>query len=349
MSGCELSASTSSQGQFNKFTQISAQYSTDIPRDIISEYHDIIGPEGILDVLDNESFCHDKGHNVGKVIYEKTQNINEAMRICDTRCTSGCFHGVLMERFKEFIPEYNGIPADDGHEHVHLEWEHIKDELKNVCKQGVAKERYGLGDCVHGVGHAIMYLSYYDVEKAIGYCDLFEDKSLVYYCATGGYMERDLKYGEKDRDGRTPLYPCDTVKDHPAGCYRYKIRRALSTKVSNISGIAETCLTLPTSEEQAGCFHGVGMAYFKWIGKNPDKLEELCSYGDAASQRLCIEGAIGKLRVYSKQATLDACASMSGSLKAVCDKARTVGNFGMSRDFDVYYYKAPKENSGSIE
>ena len=94
-------------------------------------------------------------------------------------------------------------------------------------------------------------------------------------------------------------------------------------------------------KEQAGCMHGLGMAFFRWIGKNPQKLPALCDHPDNLAEQLCIEGAIGKVKVaYGVPTTIEACKTYKDDVKKqMCEKAIKISNFGMSRDFDLYYFK----------
>lgn len=314
------------------FKRINDTHNTNIPRDDIERYYDIIGPEAMLDVIEQDSYCHDKGHNIGKVVYDRTEgNLSEAMRICEQRCTSGCFHGILMEKFGELTGEEVG---DD-----HVSFYQIEDEITNICDDESIASDIGVGDCVHGVGHAVMFLADYYVPRAIEACNLFEEDSLAYYCSTGVYMERDLVYGTDDLKEDLPFYPCDEQRDHPAACYRYKIRRMYKLSTDSIPVIKNDCMTLPTREERAGCFHGLGMAYFKWIRRQPEEIGDLCASDDALVTRLCIEGVIGKLSAYSRSKAQEACESYEDNeTKEVCMNARTAGNFGMSKDFSLYHH-----------
>lgn len=46
----------------------------------------------------------------------------------------------------------------------------------------------GIGDCYHSLGHAVMYMSEYDVERAMVNCDSLHQRLGAYYCASGRYL-----------------------------------------------------------------------------------------------------------------------------------------------------------------
>lgn len=316
------------------FAEISARHESDIPRDIVAKYYDIIGPSAMLDVVERESYCHDKAHNIGKEVFVREGGISKAMSICKQRCSSGCFHGILMQKFGDLRGQA------DNEDHIDLA--DLEQEITQICHDASISESIGLGDCVHGVGHAVAFMADYIMPVALDACALYEDPALEYYCATGAYMERDIVYGEADKNEASELYPCDETRDHPAACYRYKIRRSFRPNVDNIPMIKSLCDALPSKQERSGCYHGLGMAYFKWIRKSPQELPNLCRSQDALSEQLCIEAAIGKLRVYDSKKSMEACTFYDGAMAEVCRQAYQTGNFGMSKDFSLYYYRAPR-------
>jgi hypothetical protein len=153
-------------------------------------------------------------------------------------------------------------------------------------------------------------------------------------------MERDLAYGANDKQAAY-LYPCDTYKDYPAACYRYKLRRLFPPHKTDFRLVSEECMKLKTSKERNGCFHGLGFSYYKFIYSYPENLSILCSYGDFVDKRMCIEGAIGILAVYNRTIANRACSFLSNESRKICEDSMKVTNFGMGRDFEIYYQENP--------
>ena len=52
----------------DEFKRFSAQYDerVGVPMDIMKRYYTLAGPDLILDVLEDEEYCHDKSHNLVK-------------------------------------------------------------------------------------------------------------------------------------------------------------------------------------------------------------------------------------------------------------------------------------------
>lgn len=309
------------------FRAIDKKYSPHIPFQIISDFYDRIGPQTMLDLISQNQACHVKGHNVGRVIFAKTNSLDASMQICGYRCSNGCFHGILMEMFKD----QNKDSSDK-----HLSLEVLKNELKTFCDKKTVKDYIIKGNCTHGLGHVVAFLADYDIKKALSYCDLFQEAGLIYYCATGLYMEREQLMAEDDLK-KSLFYPCDS-DNFPAACFRYRIRISLADKFSH-QDMALKCLEIKDQRQKQGCFHGLGFGYYKLIEEDPKKLMAVCGGGNTDDQRMCIEGAVGILSIANEDRAIEACSQTFGQARQACIKALKIGNFGMDRDFKLYYYK----------
>lgn len=295
-----------------------------LPEYIVRHYYEKIGGAGLLDIVEERPYCHEEGHAIGKVVLEKTDDLNAAMKVCSYRCSSGCFHGVLMGLIEN---------ATDETKNDHATVTDLTSIIKNTCDRNEIKGVIQRGNCAHGVGHALMYLAENDTERALTYCRSFEEEGMIYYCATGVYMERDQVYKLSDATS-SKFYPCDENSEFTIACYRYKIRRIF--KNTPAQEIANECLRLDTVTKRRGCFHGLGFAYMEYIGKHPEALPAICKYGDTVEQRMCVEGAIGALKEYDKQKARTVCSKLSGTQQEICDHAIEIGNFGLNRTFSLY-------------
>ncbi len=311
-----------------EFRSVSKRYKDRIPLTLLYNYYTKLGSTAMLDVIEEDKYCHDKGHNVGRVIYNRTQDLSQSIKTCSSRCTTGCFHGVLMELFQQ---------VSDKNQDEYIRIEQVSGQIKNICENAEAKNRVGKGVCIHGVGHALAFLASYDIQKALTYCNQFEDKGAVYYCATGVFMERNTIKGQEDMLNADKYYPCSS-SDFPAACYRYKFSKLFSK--NDPESARNYCMGLANPEQRHGCFHGLGFSYFKLFEKQPKRLDEICGKGDPKDKEMCIEGAVGVISVFNKEAALKICDSqITQTEKITCTKAFRVSNFGMGRDFSNYYIK----------
>ena len=114
---------------------------------------------------------------------------------------------------------------------------------------------FGASDCHHNLGHAMMAIANYDVVRAISNCKTADFQIMQYFCATGAYHQFALaKSFIQLPQNSTWLYPCDTMNDYPAACYRpcflYNDKKVMSSK-SRID-MALTCLNMENRAQRLG-------------------------------------------------------------------------------------------------
>lgn len=296
------------------------------PIEVSQKYYSLLGPEVMLDVLEENPYCHAKAHNLGRLIYIRNdRDLMKALDVAGQRCTEAAFHGVLMQ-----------VLDDIGANPEHVEGSDFAAKAVSFCAEAGVSEHVPRGSCIHGIGHVLMQLVANDTEKAISLCDIFPEKSERYYCATGVFMQREKTIGKEDAR-ISDRYPCD-VSDYPAACYRYKLRDVYTR--SEWSQAMSVCQKLPKGSERAGCFHGLGFGFYRIVENDPTKVPSLCDSTFALDKQLCLEGIVGAFQQNISDAqAVDMCTMQSEPYAAWCPQALTVGNSGMDRDMDVYYVR----------
>ena len=189
-------------------------------RPVFAKYLNTLGPETILDFLEATYLtCHGQAHELGQVIFAQVQEMSPAIGACQTRCTSGCMHGVLQEAF-------GGSSLED-----------LAPQVDRFCREGVMSQMHKPGNCAHGIGHALLGIVAQDLNKALAACALFSNSAMEYYCATGVFMAffawEKTRPQEAFQQPRGLHFPCDTSPRFPAACYRYKVRYLLHTLGQN--------------------------------------------------------------------------------------------------------------------
>ncbi len=303
-------------------------------RSLYEEYIDVIGANGILSGIETLwPKCHIEAHDLGKIIFAKKQNIEQSLRICSNKCLTGCMHGVLMEAF-------TGAQSD---EEGHIDLDKLKPLMKEICfNNSEMTTSYGPGECAHGVGHAIMFLSGYDIAEALKGCAEFDDKKMEYYCASGGYMEYTVEHDKEDAKTKSLFYPCDTF-DHPAACARGKVglvatRYYLQGKDLEgvLQALAQECEQL-NGKFRHGCFHGIGNAYSGFISSNTISIQKVCSHGSEEEQIMCIEGAMQYMGKYASDKTAAVCDQLEEEKKEVCFSAARHKLYNMEANLTLYF------------
>ncbi len=320
-------------------------------RPLYEKWIDVIGANGIIKTLETASpDCHDLGHDLGRLIYSRVGNIGDSLRTCEQVCNSGCMHGVLMEFFHKDIVTNIGVDdgqdalIDDG-ESDHVTMNDIKSKMSTICGgqdvsgNGVMASDYKQGDCAHGVGHAVMFLSGYNIPRAIGYCRLFDSDQLAYYCSTGAYMEYVTTHDAVDllKHKNDIFYPCDKV-DYPSACFRYKMAHVVPRFYQSggtLGQLQKMCLNLK-GKYQIGCFHGLGNGHFAVAASNKISLDRICSAGNHDDQYVCTEGLIERLGRYIPDNAARQCDTVSGWQRDLClDDARHE-LYDLKKPFELY-------------
>jgi hypothetical protein len=196
---------------------------------------------------------------------------------------------------------------------------------------------YRPGDCAHGVGHAVMFLSNYDIPAGIGLCEKFPTYPLRYYCATGAYMEYRLTRSSSDYPMHGGLYPCDGAL-YPAACFRYVMTNTIRehyARGGSLEGLQRECAGL-SSKYRLGCFHGIGNAHMGIVAGGRKTLAEICGFGSRQDQTVCLEGAMERLGKFSPTVAINRCAELTDWRRVVCDVAASRKMYDMEKSFALY-------------
>lgn len=283
----------------------------------------------MLTILEDEyDLCHSEAHDLGKVIYKKTQDISKSLELCRDGCTGGCFHGTLMEAFLGLADH----EEEDSDPHVHLD--DITAKINEICANPDVSQMFRMGNCAHGVGHAFAFMSEYDITKALNFCKLFEDERLTFYCSGGVFMEYDIVHGKSDLASHPLDYPCDTFTQYPAACYRYRAKH-LMREFTTWKNYATHCME-KQKFERIGCFHGLGFTNIDIVFQAPHRVRQICTFGDLHDQRACLDGAIEKLADYDASRAQKACDALEGELHNFCEDAIWHKLYSLDKSFDLY-------------
>lgn len=281
-------------------------------RHVFAEYYDALTPVPMLVLLDR-SFpqCHNEGHELGMVVYERVGELVEAINLCDHHCTGGCMHGVVLEAFSQ------------------NSFEELTADLDAFCKRGAMANRYKPGNCAHSLGHALMMASGRDLAQSLNGCNLFELDAMRYYCATGAYMEYFNTIFRPDPAGGFHG-PCNEFDLYPAACYRYKTSEMAYLMDNNWDAAAAECDTL-SHFHRLGCYHGLGHGVRQAVMDEAYTVGDICERGRHEDAQMCIEGLIEKWQDWNPAAALAACNSVSESLKPTCTAAANDGMYRLDK------------------
>src|SRR3989344_3402637 len=149
---------------------------------IVQQYEDTDAPIRLS--------CHPVVHAIGRETFRKEKTVHDSLGACDQPCHSGCYHGA-MERF------LRGDAADDDTA-AHVNDEELLERTRTACDQNHAiRFRF---QCLHGLGHALMFSLDYQLEKALTACDRTGDGWSRSSCYGGVFMENVFTATPEKRD-----------------------------------------------------------------------------------------------------------------------------------------------------
>jgi hypothetical protein len=162
--------------------------------------------------------CHPVVHAVGRETYRIKGNIHDSFTACDQTCHSGCYHG-SVERF---------LRGDDLYSQVekHPSAAELKQKAALACDPNIPfRLRF---QCLHGLGHALLFFSRYQLQASLDACDALIDDWSRSSCYGGVFMENVFNATPESRD-LSPTdyhYPCNKVADKYRGeCYNMQTSR----------------------------------------------------------------------------------------------------------------------------
>lgn len=245
-------------------------------------------------------YCHGFLHAISRHEYEETQDAAKLFSQCTLTCFAACYHGGA-EGYLRAVFEKGGGEAE-----IHQAILDVCDRMPNDAPGALRSE------CIHGIGHALMFVTGGDLPKSLTLCDtLTKIESVI--CYGGAFMENLPNLTAREHPplfvkADDPLYPCNSpvIKDHQRErCYSFHGSYFIYISDSDWQKASLLCLKVP-AEYQGGCFwymglsalrgselvmpQGTGSAYNNKLLGTVRDLCDIVPLGEARTQ--CIKGVI---------------------------------------------------------
>jgi hypothetical protein len=291
--------------------------------------------------------CHPIVHAVGRETFRVKGNIHDAFSACDQTCHSGCYHGAV-ERFLRGEEVYSLVDR-------HPSQSELKQKAAAACASDVpVRLRF---QCLHGLGHALMFFSRYKLAPALEACDSLSEEWSRHSCYGGVFMENVFNSTPELRD-LSPTdyhYPCNKIDTkyraecyvmqtsrmtemglstsalfeecQKSGEYAYPCTVSIGRDLSNDVRLGQSRATAEKCEQVLGerrraCMRGVIYALIDntWDGRYV--LPFCVAFGEEGDQQLCIKESIGYLKTTfqkSSEEISDDCSQYLGQPKRCLD------------------------------
>ncbi|MBI4224988.1 MAG: hypothetical protein HY617_01525 [Candidatus Sungbacteria bacterium] len=228
--------------------------------------------------------CHPVVHAIGRETFAKTRTVHDSFAACDQTCHSGCYHGA-MERF------IRGDQAENGGA-KHITEKELASKTVTACPAN-QPSRFRF-QCLHGLGHALLFSLEYNLTKTLQTCDKLGTAWDRSSCWGGAFMENlfPADPANSDISATDYHYPCSKLgEQYKTDCYVMQTTR-MSAMGLDAAGLFDEC-------RKAGAY---ALACIQSIGrdlsndariKDPRLTAEKCELGQTDAERQsCIRGVI---------------------------------------------------------
>jgi len=262
--------------------------------------------------------CHEVTHFLSRIEYDNKKDISTVYNECTSVCHGGCYHGVIEEYFKD-----KQIATSQSGEEI------MKKFIPLVCGE---LESYKIprvySECLHGIGHAAMFVNNEDVPIALKTCDYLSTTENRETCYGGVFMENSssstteiTSYLTKYTKADDPLYPCDVLdKKYLPDCYFYQSSYFAFLARWNWQQVGQLCLKVPR-EYQNSCFRTIGTNQVGYTQDIPLMKRDCESLPTTVAIDECVKGVIDSFVgrfVNDTSRIITFCELVSSSQKQLC-------------------------------
>jgi hypothetical protein len=256
--------------------------------------------------------CHPVVHALGREIFRVKGNIHDAFQACDQTCHSGCYHGAV-ERFSR--GDHTDITR-------HMSQGELTSKASAGCDAKAPLRIYF--QCLHGLGHALMYFTQNSLDKSLPGCDSLPDNWSREACYGGVFMETVFSSNPEKRNisATDYHYPCNDValKNRDA-CYLMQTWRMQEMGLA-AERLFDECVNAGPFEQQCAQSVGRDLSNAARAGDSR-RVAEKCEGAQGEARRACIRGVVYALIDNTWDATYAApfCSALREEDSAYCNQA----------------------------
>lgn len=186
--------------------------------------------------------CHEVTHYLSRAEYEKLGTVAGVYAQCDSTCHGGCYHGTLEAFLKQNKDQ----------------------EFAKVCgNPGDYQKPLEFNECLHGMGHAAMFVTEMELRQSLALCDGFSSQDQKERCYSGAFMENSSSSTSNDHQSYylkkdDPFYPCTILEEkYLPLCWQYQSSYFALVSNQDWKKIAGMCMQIP-QQYQDRCFRTIG-------------------------------------------------------------------------------------------
>lgn len=230
----------------------------------------------------DQNKCHTLVHHLGEEVIKRAYTLEEIFTHAKSFCSYGYTHGILAAMSKNKI-------------------EH------GIVKEGTdACQRYSGRSCLHGLGHALIYMTDYDLRKALHLCDTYSAGLVPGPCYDGIFMEYSLSslspnHALSPQEIQNPLTICNAIEEqYRLRCYwrsvpirLLKFPRITPVQPSTVADVGKEIVP----HMRPAFWYGIGKQVDALTGGNAKDIFSFCAQLPLEAHQGCLEGAAGNMVV----------------------------------------------------
>ena len=194
--------------------------------------------------------CHDIMHHVAHVAVTEYGSFQSAYAHGTYDCGNGYFHGVVEEVLRQSGVE-GFTPSAIGH---------FCDDVPVLAS---ATRAFAVLNCVHGLGHALVYDHSGSLAAALPLCVEIKGDDLRSECTAGAFMENMIErllQREQSDPGKNPSLTCASVAGDAHLCWVALAALAIAAEEHELLSAVAFCARFDSALFRAACGEGLGKA-----------------------------------------------------------------------------------------
>lgn len=272
--------------------------------------------------------CHEVTHFLSRSEYDRLGSIAGVYASCDSTCHGGCYHGTLEAYLKA-----RNLDEDD-----------LKREFIKVCGQ---KEDHlsplVFNECLHGLGHAAMFILVMDLPKSLSLCDQFQNQDQKDRCFSGVFMENSSSSTSEDHTSRyikedDPFYPCNSLDEkYLTVCWRYQSSYFSIISHQDWAKVSSLCLDVP-EKYQDECFRTIGTNQVGFTKSLQTMRDDCYLMPNSHFKDVCVAGVVASLSyrfVGDATKMVEFCSLVDPEYKEGCFKQMGQGFLDWNTNLDL--------------
>ncbi len=257
--------------------------------------------------------CHTTLHFLGQETYKNTKNTTKALNQGLPICFSGFYHGVL----EAYLNESNLINNN----------EKLTEEIPKLCGGENNFPLKKINECLHGLGHALMFATNNDLLESLKLCDSLETEIDRGWCYSGSFMENSTSSTNKDHPSKylkseDIMYPCNILAEKYLDmCYTLQGFYFAELSTYNWQKTSLLCLQVPKPYDK-GCFNSIGQSLVGFT-QDPEIMKQNCLLLPKEFQADCVSGVVGAMhqRYDNGPEKIEPfCNALPNNLKIICEQ-----------------------------